>query len=56
MFERMSGNMTLTPNFISGCPCVAPLITAFRQAEEFFIVMPYIEHEDFRVIDDNTYA
>ncbi|CDH48406.1 cell cycle protein [Lichtheimia corymbifera JMRC:FSU:9682] len=35
---------------LRGCSCVAPLITAFRQAEEFFIVMPYIEHEDFRDI------
>ncbi|KAI7878911.1 kinase-like protein [Lichtheimia hyalospora FSU 10163] len=35
---------------LRGCTCVAPLITAFRQAEEFFIVMPFIEHEDFRHI------
>ncbi|KAI8147690.1 kinase-like domain-containing protein [Fennellomyces sp. T-0311] len=35
---------------LRGCPCVAPLITAFRHADEFFVVMPYIQSNDFKQI------
>ena len=34
---------------LQGCPCIAPLIAAFRYQDEFFVVMPYIHSDDFKV-------
>ncbi|KAI7888459.1 kinase-like domain-containing protein [Mucor mucedo] len=31
-----------------GSPCISPLITAFRQQDQVFVVMPYIPHDDFK--------
>ncbi|KAG2223661.1 hypothetical protein INT45_007239, partial [Circinella minor] len=33
---------------LRGCPCIAPLIAAFRYQDEFFVVMPYIHSDDFK--------
>ncbi|KAI9306698.1 kinase-like domain-containing protein [Cunninghamella echinulata] len=33
---------------LRGASCVAPLISAFRQDDNIFMVMPYFEHDDFR--------
>ncbi|KAJ3338806.1 hypothetical protein HDU93_009028 [Gonapodya sp. JEL0774] len=33
---------------LSGSPCVVPLITAERKADQVIIVLPYFEHQDFR--------
>ncbi|OAD75426.1 hypothetical protein PHYBLDRAFT_123890 [Phycomyces blakesleeanus NRRL 1555(-)] len=35
---------------LRGCPCITPLITAFRQQEEVFVVLPYIQHDEFKKI------
>ncbi|KAI9257936.1 kinase-like domain-containing protein [Phascolomyces articulosus] len=35
---------------LRGCACIAPLITAFRHQDEFFVVMPYIHSDDFKQI------
>ncbi|KAI7870042.1 kinase-like domain-containing protein [Spinellus fusiger] len=35
---------------LRGSQCISPLITAFRQQEEVFVVMPYIQHDDFKRI------
>lgn len=33
---------------LKGCSCISPLITAFRQQDQVFVVMPYIQHDDFK--------
>lgn len=33
---------------LKGAKCISPLITAFRQEEQIFVVMPYIQHDDFK--------
>lgn len=33
---------------LRGSPCISPLITAFRQQDQVFVVMPYIPHDDFK--------
>jgi cell division control protein 7 len=33
---------------LKGSPCISPLITAFRQQDQVFVVMPYIQHDDFK--------
>lgn len=33
---------------LRGNPCISPLITAFRQQDQVFVVMPYIPHDDFK--------
>jgi hypothetical protein len=33
---------------LKGSKCISPLITAFRQQDQVFVVMPYIQHDDFR--------
>lgn len=33
---------------LKGSKCISPLITAFRQQHQVFIVMPYFQHDDFR--------
>ncbi|KAI9021641.1 kinase-like domain-containing protein [Phycomyces nitens] len=35
---------------LRGCPCISPLITAFRQQEEVFVVLPFIQHDEFKKI------
>ncbi|KAI9475839.1 MAG: kinase-like domain-containing protein [Benjaminiella poitrasii] len=35
---------------LKGTLCVSPLITAFRERENIFMVMPYINHDDFKDI------
>lgn len=33
---------------LKGSKCISPLITAFRQEDHIFVVMPYIQHDDFK--------
>ncbi|KAI7905669.1 kinase-like domain-containing protein [Cokeromyces recurvatus] len=33
---------------LKGSKCISPLITAFREQDHVFMVMPYIKHDDFR--------
>ncbi|KAI8382937.1 kinase-like domain-containing protein [Blakeslea trispora] len=33
---------------LKGSQCISPLITAFRQQDQVFVVMPYIQHDDFK--------
>ncbi|CEJ05042.1 hypothetical protein RMCBS344292_18990 [Rhizopus microsporus] len=35
---------------LKGAECVSPIVTAFRDGEETFIVMPYIQHDEFKDI------
>lgn len=45
---RIANEISILHDLKSGT-CVAPLITAFRDNDQMFIVMPYIPHDDFRV-------
>ncbi|KAI8087765.1 kinase-like domain-containing protein [Gilbertella persicaria] len=33
---------------LKGSKCISPLITAFRQQDQVFVVMPFIQHDDFK--------
>lgn len=33
---------------LKGSKCISPLITAFRQQDQVFVVMPYIQHDEFK--------
>ncbi|KAI8887891.1 kinase-like protein [Backusella circina FSU 941] len=44
---RIANEISILEDLKSGT-CVAPLITAFRESDQVFIVMPYIPHDDFR--------
>ncbi|KAG0179775.1 hypothetical protein DFQ28_002640, partial [Apophysomyces sp. BC1034] len=33
---------------LSGCSCIAPIITAFREEDQVFVVMPYFPNDDFK--------
>ncbi|KAI8997593.1 kinase-like domain-containing protein [Pilobolus umbonatus] len=33
---------------LRGRPCISPLITAFREHKDIFLIMPYIQHDDFK--------
>jgi cell division control protein 7 len=45
---RRIANEILILKKLKGSPCVSPLITAFRQQDQVFVVMPYIQHDDFK--------
>ncbi|CAO3642521.1 unnamed protein product [Cunninghamella blakesleeana] len=45
--QRM-GHEIKVLNELRGSTCIAPLISAFRQEDNIFMVMPYFEHDDFR--------
>ncbi|GAA5814965.1 hypothetical protein MFLAVUS_008469 [Mucor flavus] len=46
---RIANEIELLRKFL-GKPCISPLITAFRQQDQVFVVMPYIDNDDFRTI------
>ncbi|KAG2236356.1 hypothetical protein INT48_008338 [Thamnidium elegans] len=47
--HRIANEIELLRKFL-GKPCISPLITAFRQQDQVFVVMPYIHNDDFRSI------
>ncbi|KAG2234892.1 hypothetical protein INT48_000319 [Thamnidium elegans] len=47
--HRIVNEIELLRKFL-GKPCISPLITAFRQQDQVFVVMPYIHNNDFRSI------
>ncbi|KAI9265907.1 kinase-like domain-containing protein [Helicostylum pulchrum] len=47
--HRIANEIELLLKFL-GKPCISPLITAFRQQDQVFVVMPYIDNDDFRSI------
>ncbi|KAF7720907.1 hypothetical protein EC973_005782 [Apophysomyces ossiformis] len=45
--KRISDEISMLQD-LRGCSCIAPIITAFREHDQVFVVMPYFQNDDFK--------
>lgn len=50
--QRISNEIHILQE-LKGTSCISPLITAFRDGDDTFVVMPYIQNDDFNVRHNN---